>query len=68
MNNTHSIQDAVAYITTALEAGPGVDNAAAEFDLEAIASDLYDVAGSYDVDTVDAETFWSIIERHVRAA
>lgn len=61
MNNTHSIQDAVAYVTTAIEGGGGVDDAAAEYDLDGLVLELSNLVGSYDFTTLDTTTFWDYV-------
>lgn len=60
--------DAITYLTTAIENGGAVQDAAAEYDLDAIASDLYDAAGSWDFDIVPADTFWSTVATHAKEA
>lgn len=37
---------------------------AADYDTDAILSDLYDVADSWDVLTIDPDTFWTIVRNH----
>ena len=61
----HTQSDAVAHITEAIEATGVVEDAAAEYDLDAIAQALYIAAGrSWDITDVDASVFWWCVQRH----
>lgn len=52
---------AAEFVITAIENGEGTRE---EFNVEAIVSDLYDIAGSWNVQDVDADEFWTVVERH----
>lgn len=52
---------AAEFVITAIENGEGTRE---EFNVEAIVSDLYDIAGSWNVEDVDADEFWTVVERH----
>lgn len=56
-------KDAEAYIIEAIENGPTVD-AASEYDVETIASELFDLQGSWGLDLVDEDIFWWTVQRH----
>lgn len=56
--------DARRAVITAIEAN-GTDVASREeYDIDAIVHDIYQATSGYDVDAVDAEEFWAIVERH----
>ena len=59
-------RDAITFIAAAIEGSGEVASAAVEFDIDAIASDLYDLAGSWDVAQVETAEFWQVVERHAR--
>ena len=60
-------EDALAHITEAIEATGVVENAAAEYDLDAIADDLYSAAGgTWQIDDLDTGIFWWVVQRHAR--
>lgn len=59
-----TIEDATAYVTRAIEAN-GTDIASRdEYDVEAIVNELCDLAGSWDFDAVEHDTFWEVVARH----
>ena len=58
---TATRRDAVDAITTAIAAG---DAHADDYDVDGIADRLYDLAGSWDVDQVEPEEFWAVVEAH----
>ncbi|GAA1051350.1 MULTISPECIES: hypothetical protein [Bacillati] len=54
---------AAEYVISAIENG---DASREDFNVEAIASDLHDIAGCWNVAEVDADEFWTVVERHAR--
>lgn len=60
-------QEATEYVARAIEAN-GTDVASRdEYDMEAIVSELYIMAGgTWDMARVDEDTFWQVVERHAR--
>lgn len=60
----HTQPDAVAHITEAIEATGVVQDAAAEYDLDAIADELYTAAGGWNIDDLDTGIFWAAVQRH----
>lgn len=59
---THTRATATAEITAIIEAG---DNAsAADYDLNAIADDLYEDAGDWNITAVDPGLFWHTVASH----
>ena len=60
-------EDALAHITEAIEATGVVEDATAEYDLDAIADDLYSAAGgTWQIDDLDTGVFWWVVQRHAR--
>lgn len=55
--------DATNYVTTAIEAGAAT---ADEFDVDAIADALYDIAGGWDFTSVDHDEFWAVVVDNAR--
>ena len=51
-------------IETAIENGGAAT--AAEFDVDAIADDIYEATGTWNVDDIDAGDFWTIVEKHAK--
>lgn len=61
----HAKTDADNHIIAAIEAGGAAT--ADEFDIDAIADELYEaVGGSWDLTNVDNELFWAAVERNAR--
>lgn len=60
----HNQSDALAHITEAIEATGVVQDAATEYDLHAIADELYTAAGGWNLDDLDTGIFWAAAERH----
>lgn len=60
----HTKSDALAHITEAIEATGVVENASAEYDLDAIADELHTAAGGWNLVGLDTETIWTAIQRH----
>lgn len=56
-------KDAEAYIVEAIQNGI-TEEAASEYDVEAIANDLYDVIGIWNMDLIDGDLFWWAVQRH----
>lgn len=61
----HTRQNAEAYIIEAIEHGD-VEDAAAEYEIEAIADDLYEATGTWYMGGLDDELFWWTIQRHAK--
>lgn len=76
MSNTYSTRiDAVDAIITAIEAGGAVDDARAEYDIDAIADKVicgdfiegYALGGSDSDDPyADHDAFWAVVMEHAR--
>lgn len=60
----HTKSDALAHITEAIEATGVVEDAATEYDLHAIADELYTAASGWNIDDLDTGIFWAAVERH----
>lgn len=60
----HTHETALAYITEAIEATGVIPDAAADYDLDAIADELHTATGGWDLTNLDTETFWAAIQRH----
>lgn len=60
----HTHEAALAYITEAIEATGVVTDAAAEYDLDGIADELYTAASGWNIDDLDTGIFWAAVERH----
>lgn len=59
-------EDAIQFVTTAIE-GHGTEVASTQdYDLEAIVIELRDVAGSWDLSLVEHGKFWEVVEQHKR--
>lgn len=56
-------KDAEAYIVEAIQNGI-TEEAASEYDVEAIANDLYDVIDIWNMDLIDGDLFWWTVQRH----
>ncbi|KZM70930.1 hypothetical protein [Nocardia terpenica] len=57
-------EDARRAVITAIEAN-GTDVAHRdEFDIEAIVTEIRDTTGGYDIEAMDADEFWAVVERH----
>ena len=63
----HTNQDALAHITEAIEATGVIEEAAAEYDLDGIADELYTAAGdTWNIEDLDTGVFWWVVQRHAR--
>lgn len=61
-------QDGYNAVVTAIEAN-GTDVASRdEYDIDGIIDDIYEETGAYDIEAVDHDIFWEIVERHETAA
>lgn len=60
----HTQSDALAHITEAIEATGVIPDAAADYDLDAIANELHTAAGGWDLTDLDAEILWWVVQRH----
>lgn len=58
--------DAIADIIATIEAGNGVTNARAEYDIDAIADAVLGDSTTGYAQTVDADEFWTIVEANAR--
>lgn len=64
MSTTHTDRDARQYVTDAIEAS-GIATAA-EYDLDAILTALYDMAGGWGFSRVEADPFWQVVADNER--
>ena len=60
----HTQSDAIAHITEAIEATGVIPDAAADYDLDAIANELHTAAGGWDLTDLDTWVLWAAIQRH----
>lgn len=60
----HTKTDAIAHITEAIEATGVIPDAAADYDLDAIADELHTATGGWDLTDLDTEIFWAAIQHH----
>lgn len=70
--STITARDARDYVLAAIAAtgrrmpdGDAVRAVEAECNIDAIVSELHDLAGGWDFDKVDHDTFWQVIARHM---
>lgn len=56
-------RDARDYLIQAIEAG---DAQAEEYDVDAILADMRELAGGWQFEVIDPETFWKVIEKNAR--
>lgn len=63
----HTHETALTHITEAIQATGVVPGAAAEYDLDSIADELYAAAGStWNLEDLDTGIFWWVVQRHAR--
>ena len=58
--------DATQFVTTSIEGSGAVETASDEYFVDQIVDALYAEAGSWDVESVDTDSFWALVQKFDR--